>query len=264
MKIVFLDDKGSQSSLKNMIAIAIQISFEFPYRNFMLSVDNVEGGMQRYFKPVIANRVAEEGFHKKPKGIEYLVKRQIEGMLGKRDFEEAFVSVVDYHLYYLPSDDGEYELPFEERVEKVAELANKLEKYGDVIFINAGSYMNAWSTRFVEEADLVVINMDYSDQNLEDLFVNLPARAREKCIFIMSEILDSSIGNKRIKNSLRITDSQLCIMPENVLYNNAYFMGTASDFLRKNNRIPMNMTCKCFVRDLRKIAWRVVSEKRLV
>lgn len=263
MKVVFLNDRECNNSLKNMISIAIQASIEYPYRNFLMSIDNVDGKMQNYFKAPEKNMVAENHFTYKTKGIEYLVKRQIEGMIGKRDFEEAFKAVMDYHLYYLPSDDGEYEIPYDERVKSTSQLATRLERYGDLVFINVGSYMNAWSCKLVEEADLVVISVADSDNNLENVFVNLPAHTREKTIYVITEWMGETVRGISIKKRLRIDQENIFVIPDNSSFNNAYILGQATDYLIKNNRIPSNISCRYFIKELSGLTRRILTEKTI-
>lgn len=264
MKIVFLDDKDSKNALKTMIAIAIQMSIEYPFRSFIMSVDYISGGLQQFFKPKEGYRVAENHDIKRTKGMDYLVKRQLEGMLEKRDFEKAFVAVMDYHLYYLPSEEVGCEQVYVNRMKKTCELAEKLEKYGDVIFINGGNYMNAWNSKLVDDADLVVISEDYNDSRIENLFVGMPATIREKVVFIMPEWLEVSRGEDRLKKQLRLEERRISTIPYNAAFMRAYLQGQASDFLAKNNRIPASIECRYYIKKLKEATKRLLMELEMV
>lgn len=174
MKIAFWSNVRKNGGVStNMVCMAAVSAIAGMGRSVLLenhyNVNNLNGMLLSQDK---IDMLHETGQYYNKYGIEYILKRLYTGAPGEQLIRRASIPLLYSSIYYLPQSyivnrevfDYEFELAHKD-------LFRCLENISDMVFIDTESKGNASSVQILEEADIVVVNID-QEQAAWDDFLN--------------------------------------------------------------------------------------------
>ncbi len=148
---------------------------------------------------------------------------------------KASIPLLYSSIYYLPQSyivnrevfDYEFELAHKD-------LFQSLESISDMVFIDTESRGNASSVQILEEADLVVVNIDQDKGDWDDYFENY-ASMLEKSVFLIGRYEKENPFNlELIQRQYHIPRGKMAVIPYNIDLHIAANEGRMIPFLNRN------------------------------
>ena len=237
MKVAFWSNirkKGGVST--NMVCIAAVSAIAGIGRSVLLenhyNVNNLNGMLLSQEKIAMLH---ETGQYYNKYGIEYILKRLYTGTASEQLIRKASIPLLYSSIYYLPQSyivnrevfDYEFELAHKD-------LFQSLESISDMVFIDTESRGNASSVQILEEADLVVVNIDQDKEDWDDYFENY-ASMLEKSVFLIGRYEKENPFNlELIQRQYHIPRGKMAVITYNIDLHIAANEGRMIPFLNRN------------------------------
>ncbi|HHU74980.1 MAG TPA: hypothetical protein GXZ28_10245 [Clostridiales bacterium] len=265
MKIAFwsnVNDYGMVSS--NLAAISVASVIRFPYKIVTFENHLKYNSLGRAYlgnnHPPMLHDVGTNYYE--GDGIEGLTRKIYRGNYEPRAIHRYIKDVIHKHLYYIPKNrvvhteifDYEFNYCF-------IQLQHILRSYVDICLIDTASY-NCLSTKTIlDQADLVVVNLNPNPDFLEDFFLNYSSLI-PKAILIINSNNNRSI-HKRSAMLLRkheIPRGDICILPMNEGYQEAFLYGNVVEYIYSNYHCNKDNPNYLFIQALKRSAYTMIKK----
>ncbi len=237
MKIAFWSNIRKNGGVStNLVCMAAVSAIAGVGRSVLLenhyNINNLNGML---LSPDKITMLHETGQYYNKYGIEYILKKIYTGAAGEQLIRKASIPLLYSSIYYLPQSyivnkevfDYEFELTHKD-------LFAVLENISDMVFIDTESKGNASSVQILEEADIVVVNIDQDREAWEDYFDNY-ASLLEKSVFLVGRYeKENPFHCHRIMKEYQIPQGKIGVIPYNVDLQIAAAEGRIIPFLNRN------------------------------
>lgn len=168
-------------------------------------------------------------------GIEYLLKRLYSGESDDRLVQKAGIPLLYSNMLYLPQSYIVNKEVFNYEFELVrTKLFQCLEKAADMIYIDTEANGNASSISILNDADLIVVNLNQDLASWEQLVEEYPSIA-ERCVFLVGCYQNEGRANLRmIRRKFKIERERIGVVPFNLDLQLAVQDGRLLQFINRN------------------------------
>ena len=237
MKVAFWSNvrkKGGVST--NMVCIAAVSAIAGIGRSVLLenhyNINNLNGMLLSQEKIAMLH---ETGQYYNKYGIEYILKRLYTGTANEQMIRKASIPLLYSSIYYLPQSyivnrevfDYEFELAHKD-------LFQSLESISDMVLIDTESRGNASSVQILEEADIVVVNIDQDKDAWDDYFEHYSSMLGKSVFLIGQYEKENSFDRECIHRQYHIPKDKMAVIPYNVDLHIAANEGRMIPFLNRN------------------------------
>lgn len=168
-------------------------------------------------------------------GIEYLLKRLYSGESGDELVQRASVPLLYSNMLYLPQGYIVNKEVFNYEFELVrTQLFQCLEKVADMVFIDTESNGNASSISILNEADLVVVNLNQDLSAWEQLTEEYSSIAK-RCVFLVGGYQkDIRLNLRMLRSRFKIPRERIGVIPYNLDLQSAMQEGRLLQFINRS------------------------------
>lgn len=168
-------------------------------------------------------------------GLEYLMRNIYSTQEKKSLIQRAAIPILDSRILYLPQSPIVNREVFSYEFSQVMyQMFQCLEEVGDHIFIDTEVNDNLSSKLILEEADLVVVNLNQNPRFVEDFFRNYSS-LRSKCVFVIGNYRENSRYDvEKIRAQYRIPKSRIGVIPFDMNMGDAIAEGRLIGFLSRS------------------------------
>ncbi len=186
-------------------------------------------------------------------GIEYLLKRLYSGESGDSLVRKAGISLLYSNMLYLPQSYIVNKEVFNYEFELVrTRLFQCLEKAADMIYIDTEANGNASSISILNEADLIVVNLNQDLSSWEQLMEEYPSVA-EQCVFLVGCYQNESRANLRLlRRKFKIERERIGVVPYNLDLQLAMQDGRLLQFINRSYLQENNYENAYFMQELKR------------
>lgn len=254
MKVAFWSNvRGASGATSNLACLSIMgamdkirktVVFENHY-----NLNNLENA---YVGPGNRNMIKEECFYFNKLGLDYLMKQLHSNIQNENMVTSSAIPLMNKQIYYIPQshiankDFLEYELN-----QVIHSLFVYLEAFGDVVYVDTAVSEHLSTKVILNEADLVVVNLNQNPQVLSNFFENYSS-IRSKAVYLIGNYNHYSRFNlKNIERKFHIDKSKIAVIPYNVEFADALSEGTIIQFLSRNYGCTKNDNNYYFMNQVR-------------
>lgn len=201
------------------------------------------------------------GSYYEGRGIEGLLRRIYRGDNDPELLESYWQEVIPNHLYYIPqrgvinSELFDYELHY-----NLNYLINIIEENTDLCYVNLNHKNHLSSNAFLQEADLIVVNLYQNPDYLNDFFKNYSS-FKSKAIYIVGNYTPKSMMTcKKMSKLYDISLEDISPIPYNVDFHIACQQGSAKEFINRNYFCEKDNKNYLFIYGIRRAAF-IISKK---
>lgn len=170
-------------------------------------------------------------------GIDVLLRNFKASTPDKEMLENCCISFPNSNVNLLPGTVKNIREAYENDMEMIAEaLFEKIDKFMEVLFIDASSGNNPLSKKLIEMSDLTVICLNQNMSVLDNYFSVFDPFIRGKVFYLFGNYdYRSKYNIKNIQRKYRqINPSNSGIIPYNVVFKDSLTDGKLIDFIRDN------------------------------
>ncbi len=235
MRVVFWGASGGCGTTSNMAAVAGYLAFSGNCRSICLQPKEGKGDLESFFMPGEERPVLnEEGAYHVPEGMDYLIWQEQHHALNGGAVAQSLVPVPGGELYYLPG--GAREKPGLYPVRTCGlqrRILDSMEKYADIVFIDAGDCREGFAYSLLEDADVAVVNLYGGQRELEGFF-GMPRRRGREVYLLSNYSGDWQRDSRCLRRVYRIDGSGICPIPPDLDFARACAGGHLGRYLKKN------------------------------
>lgn len=235
MKIVFWSPVHGQAGMtSNFLMITLLAGMMFK-KNCLITQTHFN--FNNLEAPLIESNTKDTSDYFLDVGIDALIRNFKAQKLEQEIVENCCISLSGTNISLLPGTTKTNRESFEYEIGMIApRLIKAIETYYDVIFIDASPAFNALSSKLMEEADLVVINLS-QNLGIADVFFSTYMKNINAKLFYLFGTYDSNskynIANIRRKYKT-INSANSGAIPYNTGYKDAQIESKVIDFIKKN------------------------------
>lgn len=188
-------------------------------------------------------------------GIEYILKRLYTGESGERLIRRASIPLLYSSIYYLPQSYIVNKEVFNYEFELVhKDLFQCLERFSDIVYIDTESTGNASTIQILQEADLIVVNMDQEPASWEDYFENYESLFRKSVFLIGRYQREYSWSVLKLRRRFQIPRDRIGAIPYNMELQTAMQEGRMLQFLNRNYLRNIHADNEYLMREMKRSA----------
>lgn len=188
-------------------------------------------------------------------GIEYILKRLYTGESGERLIRRASIPLLYSSIYYLPQSYIVNKEVFNYEFELVhKDLFQCLERFSDIVYIDTESTGNASTIQILQEADLIVVNMDQELASWEDYFENYESLFRKSVFLIGRYQREYSWSVLKLRRRFQIPRDRIGAIPYNMELQTAMQEGRMLQFLNRNYLRNIHADNEYLMREMKRSA----------
>lgn len=238
MKIAFWSNSRGQAGVTTNLAI-VSILRALQGRGTSIVLENHFNlnNLENIFlnKNYVEGMVCEKENYIFHMGLEYLMRNIYSTQEKKSLIQKAVIPILGSRILYLPqSQIVNREVFSYEFSQAMYQMFQCLEEVGEHIFIDTEVNDNLSSKLILEEADLVVVNLNQNPRFVEDFFRNYSS-LRSKCVFIIGNYRENSrYDAEKIRAQYRIPKSRLGVIPYDMNMEDAIVSGRLIGFLSRS------------------------------
>lgn len=235
MKIAYWGLVHGQSRItSNMLAIAVVTTILSDYKTLItgthFTLNNLEGPLIGYQ----SSKHKEEYF--RDVGVDALIRSLKSAPLDEETIENCCFSLLNNRLSLLPGTMKNNKDYFHEDMEKlVINMLRYIEAFHDFVFIDTNSGLNDLTHKVIEEADLLVINLNQNIMMLNQILKE-PMLDGKKIFYLIGNYDKASKYNihnlRRMYKKLNNKNSS--VIPYNTEFQDAICDGKILDFIKSN------------------------------
>jgi hypothetical protein len=168
--------------------------------------------------------------------------------------------IINRHLYYIPQGHILHNEIFEYEFNHCFQpLLQLLKGNFNICMLHAASQKNLSTKTILQEADLIVVNLNQNKYYLEDFFDNYSSMI-PKAVFIISNYdSEALLSRARISWEYRIPLENILAIPDNVSYQNAYHCSSVIEFIYHNYSCPKTNPNYTFIQAIKKAAFQIIK-----
>lgn len=252
MKIAFWSNaKGSIGVTSNLACISVASVMRYSLKAVLWENHTQRNTLEQALLCKHTNHYLNEvdNYHIHPVGMTHLMNQFAFGKYSisthkfntqpdypkRQVIQEASYEILNERLYYIPTSfEVNRELYDYDLYSNVNLILQSLDTFADLIYIDTSNKNSLSSKVILEEADVVVVNLNQSPSLIQDFFENYSS-IQSKCIFLISSYQKQSCFNINSISKLHsINKSQIAIIPYNLEYQEAVSQGTIVEFMSRN------------------------------
>ena len=260
MRIVFWGASGECGTTSSMAAVAGYHALRRGGRSFCLQL-KPGGDFELFFSPW-EKRTAfkEESTYYALEGMDYLIRQEQRHRLDRDCIRESLLPLFDYRLFCLPCGmRKKTELYPLQSLALQRRVALCMERYADLLYIDAGHERGVLGDELVQSADVVVVNFSGVQKELEEFFSS-PFRCRGRLVYLLADYDNEQVYNAaNLHRIYRTRERDTCVLPANPLFAQACAHGRLEPFLKKIFRGRESQRDEQFTRELSRTA-RLITE----
>ncbi len=237
MKIAFWSNIRRESGVStNMACVAAVMAIAGMGRSILLenhyNVNNLAGML---LSPEKTDMLRESSQYYSKYGIEYILKRLYSGEPGERLIRRASIPLLYSSIHYIPQSyivnkevfNYEFELVYHD-------LFRCLEGLSDIVFIDTEPVGNASTLHILQEADLVVVNVNQDLGMWEDFFENYES-LQDRSVFLIGRYQKEYRWDAlKLRRQFHIPRNRIGVIPYNMELQDAMHEGHMLQFLNRN------------------------------
>lgn len=223
-----------------MAAISTMLSLIYPAKTVILENhyhhNSLYSGFYGMERRKYCNTKEDYFFH--PKGMDAVFRDTKDQITWEEKILSSLTEVIQNRLYYMPQgrllNHLAYEYTFHSEIQM---LIQRLNQYADYVFIDTMNGNNLSTKLILEQADLVVVQLEQEFHILEEFFENYSA-LRNKAVFLINNYKPNSIYSvKYMLKRYHISKSSIIPISFNMQLSESYLQGLLISFLSSNLRI---------------------------
>ena len=237
MKIAFWSNSRGQAGVTtNLAIVSILRALRGEHPSIVLENHYNLNNLENIFlnKNYVEGMVCEKENYIFHMGLEYLMRNVYSTQEKKSLIQRAAIPILNSRILYLPqSPIVNREVFSYEFSQAMYQMFQCLEEVGDHIFIDTEVNDNLSSKLILEEADLVVVNLNQNPRFVEDFFRNYSS-LRSKCVFVIGNYRENSRYDvEKIRAQYRIPKSRIGVIPFDLNMGDAIAEGRLIGFLSR-------------------------------
>lgn len=265
MKIAYWSNLRKEQRISSHIA-AISVMLAMNYSKRVITMNNYCGpspleqafrGIQRFY---YVKEDSEYSVHRN--GMDYILPNLY------HEVEQAFLlsknalEVIQDRLYYLPSSRVINNLAYEYQLNhEISFVTKELERQGDIIFIDTMRQNNLSTKTILQEADLVIVELNQQPYILEEFFENYSS-LRSKAIFLFNHYHSKAIPIRAIMDYYHLPKEKVIVLTEHFELEQAYLEGMLVGFLKRNHKCTKESKHYRCIRELKRAAYLIVQTSK--
>jgi len=261
LKITFWSPlHGQTATTSNMLAISLLTGMyykkktlithtHFNFNNLeapLVEINSKSKNAENYFQGV---------------GIDAILRNFKASLPDKEMLENCCISFPNTNVNLLPGTVKNIREAYENEMEMIAAtLFEKIEKFTEVLFIDANSGNNPLSKKLIDISDLTVINLSQNMSVLDNYFSIFDSFVQGKVFYLFGNYDSRSKYNiKNIQRKYRqINSSNSGVIPYNVAFKDSLTDGKMIDFIRDNINCSKSEENYIFINKVRSAAERIL------
>ena len=261
MKVLFWGADEHCGTPCNMSAIASYAALANHTRSFLMQHKAIKNDLDLLFQPITKqNTLRDISAYYVLEGMDYLIYQERANRLNWESLRECLYSAVDGQIFYLPAGARQKPGLYPGKTGEVQKkVIRKMEELADVVFVDLGHNMDAFSRELLYEADVVVVNFPQDAGALNQFFECQP-KFGGQIFYLWGNYDENQVYN--IDNLIRIyrlqTDKILTIS-RNPAFEHACHMGRIEQYLKRNLNGKKSLRSSCFVEELRRAVTQILE-----
>lgn len=188
-------------------------------------------------------------------GIEYILKRLYTGESGERLIRRASIPLLYSSIYYLPQSYIVNKEVFNYEFDLVhKDLFQCLERFSDIVYIDTESNGNASTIQILQEADLIVVNMNQELASWEDYFENYESLLHKSVFLVGRYQREYSWSVLKLRRKFQIPRDRIGAIPYNMELQAAMQEGRMLQFLNRNYLRNIHVENEYLMREMKRSA----------
>lgn len=263
MKIAFWSNvRGQAGVTTNMICVSALITLGGIGRTVLLENHYSAYGLsEMLLQGDKIESLREYGEYFNRYSIEYIMKRLYSGEDGEKLIHQASIPLLFSNMYYVPQSQIVNREVFEYEFHLVKEkLFEALETTSDYVFVDTEANRNLSTNIILEEADLVVVNLDQNPMHVKEYFDHY-ASLQEKTVFLVGNYRpEVSYNVQEICKEYSVERDRIVGLPYHFELEESVKNGTVLSFLNRSYFQPMDKENEYFIRQLKR-ACKMIRKK---
>lgn len=235
MKIVFWSPVHGQSASTSNTLIISLLAGIFMKKKCLLTqthfnYNNLEA-------PLVQSNTKSDLDYFMDVGIDALVKRFKAERINYKIIENCCISLIDTNISLLPGTTKINREDFEDEIGLIAPgLIKEFDLFYDYVFVDANPSQNELSSKLMEDASLVVVNLSQNIGVVDMFFQSFRSEIKNKVFYLFGSYDCNSIYNiNNIRRKYKeVTISNSGVIPYNTGFKDAQIGGRVIEFVRKN------------------------------
>ena len=257
MKIVFWSNIRKKGGVTTNLACMAGVSAISGMRRLVLLENhyNMNNLSNMLLSQEKLSLLREQGQYYNKYGIEYLLKRLYNGEVSDALIHKASLPLLYSSIYYLPQSYIVNKEVFDYEFELVrGKLFECLESFSEWIFVDAQSTGNASTVAMLQEADLLVVNLNQNPESWDSFFENYES-LNEKAVFLIGQYQqDMAMNMLQLRRKYHIDSNRIGAVPLNIDLDLAIQEGRLLQFLNHNFWYSSRSENTYFIRELKQSA----------
>ncbi|MBE5962302.1 MAG: hypothetical protein E7256_13135 [Lachnospiraceae bacterium] len=263
MKIAFWSNEQESGVTSNLTAVSIASVLAFPYRILMMENHTNENGIAKYlFQCSRSSIMKEQTVYYLGHGATDCLVEKMSVQTNRRRTDFQTIEVIEDCLFYVPQkaineDLFEYEFHC-----NLLKRLKQFDTFANVTMIDTRSRHNLSSKIILEEADLVVVNLQQNTSAIDEFFLEFSS-ILHKCVFLISSFHPKNRLEKlRISRHFPGGGENLAFIPYNLDYQVALFEGRAIQFISSNYMCTRGEPNYLFIKELKSAAFMIMEKAK--
>lgn len=253
MKIAFWSNvRGHAGVTSNLACISVLSALSCPSERTIVFENhkNIVNLGNSYYQPHSAGCVRESTHYQAASGLERVLRLVEKG--EELSEENLYCLTEDYlgkRLFYLPSEPIKSSDYLEYYLEREAiRTMECLEQFSDMVMVDTSAAPLASSRKILQQADLVVVNLNQNMPLLSHFFRNYSS-IQEKAFYLIGNYdADSELTKAEIMKRFHIAGSKIGTIPHDIGFSDAMSKGQLIPFLLKNYSAKESATHQKFIK----------------
>ena len=199
--------------------------------------------------------VKEDSFNYSSIGMEPLLRKLHSGFNDISSISNNVLCFMENKLMYLPGYNVINEDVFEYQLNMVIDiLMEKLELFAKNIFIDTANNNNLSTKTILNDADIIVVNINQNHQVIDDFFRNYGSVVHKAFFLVGNYEQYSRFDVNTIIKRYGISEDRIGVVPYNYEFREALISGRVIEFISKNHQCKRRDTNYYFITQLKKAA----------
>lgn len=258
MKVAFWSNvSGKCSTTANTAALSVMSALECG--NKVIVFENHSGicGLDSALisSGKIPSKVYDNSFTYNTIGMNSLLRKMHYSGCENESIINNVIGFCDNRLLYIPGYNSINEDVFEYELNMVIErLLINLERFGQNVFVDTANNNNLSTKIILNEADIVVVNLNQNHKVIQDFFDNYSS-ILHKTFFVLGNYEPySRFDIQAISKHYKIKPDCISAIPYNYEFREALLTGTVVDFILRNYNCSRRDDNYYFINQLKKTA----------
>ena len=248
---------GQGATTSNTLAVALQMALD--YRLKMLVTHN------HFEKSTMEKALLSKAYLDNPlvdlsdTGIDGLSRFARFNRLSSESIGSYSTTILQGRLDFLMGTNSSnkqlYYQDIDDAIEGILDAANR---YYDLTLMDISSGNSDFSMRFLNEVDMIVVNLNQNLFVLEEFFSNPSLMDKKRFLLFGGYDNSSKYHLKAIMRRFKLTDAETAVIPYNREFADAANDGRLLPFFIKNQKAPKGDPNEYFIREVKSAAHKLL------